>query len=128
AAQYVGKLARVGDDDQPAADRRGKNHRRDHAVGMKERDGSQQTVLTIFPVADPAGYHERVGDQIAMKADRALGEAGRAARILQQRNVVTGDGDVRLGTARAQGRKSFIVMSPGATSTRSPAFFSFSRP
>ncbi len=87
----VFQIARIGDQHQRGRCREAKVHRGHHPVNVEQRDGAQDDLLALPDVGHERLDRQRVGDEIAVQRHRAFGDAGRAARVLENRNVVGAD-------------------------------------
>ena len=67
---------------------------------IKRQRRKRTLALQIDARTDPGRALQRVGDQVAMRQHRALGDAGRAAGILQQRHRVRSRLGIRVVHAR----------------------------
>ena len=78
-------------------------HHRGHGVDVEERQHAHDDVRTarVGQVDETGTYLKGVGHQVAMGEHGALGHTGRAARVLQQREIVGLDLDVRVARSRA---------------------------
>ena len=107
--------------DEFAAGGRGRDHRRETTRGVKERhaqEGGVGNALTRFIEVASAEAHggarpheekiHQIRDGVSMRADRALGMAGRARGVEHRGVVVTRELNVRWRRARADVAEVFV--------------------
>ncbi len=113
-------VARVGDQDVERAGAHAQQAAGDEGEDVIERQGADDgelagEVLALEPRLHPRLRRQQVGDDGVMQQRRALGDAGRAAGVLQHRHVAGADVGTREGH-RTAGR--YGVVEFGVTGQR----------
>ncbi len=101
-------VARIGDHEAHAADLHEHEAVRGQREDVVQRDRGDDHFLADAQVrAEPRGRLQHVGDHVAMGQHRALRDAGRAAGVLQESDVVVIDLDVRQLAEPAERKRIF---------------------